>query len=153
MDATALNFRDGEFDMVVCVQNGICAFAVDPERLMHEALRVIRPGGRAVFSTYSATFWPERLRWFEAQAAAGLVGAIDYDRTGNGTIVCKDGFLAGMFSPEAFRLLCSRLGVQPVITTVDDSSVFCEIVLPSTAQQAASADRAPVAAEEGKVDA
>jgi len=135
MDALAPTFRDRAFDVVVCVQNGICAFAVDPERLMREALRVTRPGGRALFSTYSSAFWPERLRWFESQAAAGLVGAIDYDQTENGTVVCKDGFRAGMFSTEVFRELCRRLGVEPVITTVDESSVFCEVQLPSAAQQ------------------
>jgi len=143
MDALALAFPDGAFDMVVCVQNGICAFAVDPEQLMREALRVIRPGGRAAFSTYSAAFWPERLRWFESQAAAGLIGAIDYDQTKNGTIVCKDGFRAGMFGAEAFCELCQRLGVEPVITTVDESIVFCEIVLPGVAQQRHAADGAP----------
>lgn len=80
-----------------------------------------------MFSTYCEGFWPERLSWFEAQAAAGLVGVIDYNRTGNGTIVCQDGLRAGCLSPETFRRLCGRLGVDPLITTVDDSSVFCEI--------------------------
>jgi SAM-dependent methyltransferase len=129
MDASALTFRDGAFDVVVCIQNGICAFAVDPEALMREALRVTRPGGRVLFSSYSAAFWPERLQWFEAQASAGLLGPIDYDQTKNGTIVCKDGFRAGMFAPAAFRTLCRKLGVKPIITPVDRSSVFCEIVM------------------------
>lgn len=130
MDAAALAFPDGEFDAVVCIQNGIGVFGVDPELLVREALRVLRPGGRALFSTYSEGFWPERLRWFEAQAAAGLVGAIDYARTGNGTIVCQDGLRAGLLSPETFHRLCGRLGVDPLITTVDDSNVFCEIRRP-----------------------
>lgn len=134
MDASAPTFRDGTFDAVVCVQNGICAFAADPERLLREALRVTRPGGRALFSTYSEAFWPERLGWFESQAAAGLVGALDYDHTENGVIVCDDGFRAGTYSAEAFRGLCRRLSVEPVITTVDDSSVFCEIIVPSPAE-------------------
>jgi len=56
-----------------------------------------------------------------------LVGAIDYDRTEHGTIVCEDGFRAGTYSAEAFRVACRSLGVEPVIETVDDSSVFCEI--------------------------
>jgi 2-polyprenyl-6-hydroxyphenyl methylase/3-demethylubiquinone-9 3-methyltransferase len=140
MDASALTFRDGAFDAIVCVQNGICAFAVDPERLMREALRVTRPGGRALFSTYSTAFWPERLLWFEAQAAAGLLGSIDYDQTGNGTVVCKDGFRAGMFSPDEFRSLCRKLGTEPIITPVDDSSVFCEIVVPSADKQRHATD-------------
>ena len=131
MDASAPTFPDGMFDAVVCVQNGICAFAVEPERLVREALRVARPGGRALFSSYSDAFWSERLGWFEAQSAAGLMGAIDHEHTGNGTIVCSDGFRAGTYGADSFRALCRGLGVEPVITTVDESSVFCEILVPS----------------------
>ena len=126
MDATSLGFRDGAFDWVVCVQNGICAFGVDPEILVREALRVTRRGGRALFSSYAEAFWPYRLAWFEAQAAARLIGEIDYGQTGDGTIVCKDGFRAGTFTPDNFRTLSRRLGVEPVIEAVDDCSVFCE---------------------------
>jgi hypothetical protein len=60
-----------------------------------------------------------------------LVGAIDHHHTGNGTIVCKDGFRAGMYSGEAFRALSRGLGAEPAITTVDESSVFREIPVPS----------------------
>jgi len=133
MDASAPTFPDDAFDVVVCVQNGICAFAVDAQRLVREALRVTRPGGRVLFSSYSAAFWPQRLGWFESQAAAGLVGALDHDRTENGTIVCDDGFRVGTYSAEAFRRLCRGLSVEPAITTVDDSSVFCEILVPGPA--------------------
>ena len=98
--------------------------------LLGQALRVTRPGGRVLFSTYSKRFWPDRLEWFEEQAAAGLVGPIDHERTEVGTIVCKDGFQSGMLSPEAFLSLGKRLGVEPVVTEVDESSVFCEIVVP-----------------------
>jgi 2-polyprenyl-6-hydroxyphenyl methylase/3-demethylubiquinone-9 3-methyltransferase len=133
MDAVALTFDDSEFDGVVCVQNGICAFGVDQEMLLRQALRVTRPGGRVLFSSYSERFWTERLQWFEAQAAAGLVGEIDYDRTGNGMIVCKDGFRTGMVTPKAFRSLGAGLGVDPEVTEVDGSSVFCEIIVPEPA--------------------
>lgn len=136
MDATVTAFRDGAFDRVICVQNGICAFAVDPERLVREALRITRPGGRLLVSSYAAAFWPERLCWFESQAAAGLVGAIDYDQTGDGTIVCRDGFRAGTFSPEAFRALCLGVGMEPVVMTVDDSSLFCDIRVPRSPDRA-----------------
>jgi len=130
MDAAELTFDGSEFDTVVCVQNGICAFGIDQELLLQQALRVTRPGGRVLFSTYSKRFWTERLQWFETQAAAGLVGAIDYDKTANGTIVCKDGFHTGMVTPEGFRSLCKGLGVDPEVSEVDESSVFCEIVVP-----------------------
>ncbi len=130
MDALELAFGEGEFDAVVCVQNGICAFGVDPEALLRSALRVVRPGGRALVSTYSAGFWAPRLEWFEAQAAAGLVGPIDRERTGGGTIVCKDGFRSGLVSPEAFRTLGARLHVSCEVTEVDGSSVFGVFLAP-----------------------
>ena len=129
MDAFALTFSDDAFDLVVCVQNGISAFAVDPERVMREALRVTQPGGRVLFSSHSAAFWPERIQWFESPAAASLVGPIDHEQTVDGTVVCKDGFRAGTFGAEAFGVLCARIGVEPAIGTVDDSSVFCEILV------------------------
>jgi 2-polyprenyl-6-hydroxyphenyl methylase/3-demethylubiquinone-9 3-methyltransferase len=127
MDALETGFRDGEFDLTACVQNGIAAFGVDRERLLGEALRVTRPGGLALFSTYDERFWPERLAWFEAQSRAGLLGPIDHDRTGGGVIVCADGFRAGMLKPEELRALCARVGVEPEIIEVDGSSVFCVI--------------------------
>ncbi|MCP4469984.1 MAG: class I SAM-dependent methyltransferase [Gammaproteobacteria bacterium] len=130
MDAVNLTFDDSVFDKVVCVQNGICAFGVDREILLREALRVARPGGRILFSTYSECFWPDRLEWFEAQSAAGLVGEIDYEKTGNGTIVCKDGFNSGIMSPEELLLFGDRLGLETEVGEIDESSVFCTIVAP-----------------------
>lgn len=132
MNALALDFPGTAFDTAVCVQNGICAFGVDKERLIREAVRVTRPGGLVLFSTYAEHFWPHRLRWFEAQAEAGLVGAIDDEATGEGTIVCRDGFRAGMLRPEEMRELCATLGLAGRIIEVDGSSVFCEITVPVT---------------------
>jgi ubiquinone/menaquinone biosynthesis C-methylase UbiE len=124
MDALDLRFKDSEFDRVFCLQNGICAFGVDQTALLREALRVARPSGEILFSTYSHRFWADRLQWFEVQAAAGLIGAIDYDRTGNGTIVCHDGFRTGCLSPEEWGSLAASLGVTGEISEVDDSSLW-----------------------------
>jgi len=127
MDAIALGFPDACFDAVVCVQNGICAFAVNPVEVLREALRVTRPGGRALFSSYADAFWPHRLDWFERQAAEGLVGSIDYALSRDGAIVCHDGFRAGTMRPDDFVRLCAAIDVDACITKVDGSSVFCEI--------------------------
>jgi SAM-dependent methyltransferase len=135
MNALELGFAAGAFDVVACVQNGICAFGVDQESVLREALRVTRPGGLLLFSTYSDRFWPHRLAWFEAQAAAGLVGAISYASSRDGVIVCEDGFRAGRLTAEDWRFLCSRVEVEPRITEVDGSSLFCEIVGGSVAPQ------------------
>mgnify|MGYP001403056581 CR=1 FL=1 len=130
MDALELAFRGHEFEKVVCVQNGISAFGVEMEPLMREALRVTRPGGRLYFSTYSERFWEDRLRWFEAQAAEGLVGEIDREKTGDGVIVCRDGFRSGLVTPEEFLLSGERLGLKTRIKEVDGSSLFCEMKVP-----------------------
>ena len=127
MDALDLHFPDNSFDTVVCLQNGICAFGADPASLLKEALRVTREGGIVILSSYSDRFWQHRLGWFEAQATEGLVGEIDLEASGDGVIVCHDGFSAGRFTPENFRTLCLSLGIKSKITEVDQSSVFCEV--------------------------
>ena len=45
MDAGHLGFKNGQFDKVVCVQNGISAFNLEKKTLIAEALRVTRVGG------------------------------------------------------------------------------------------------------------
>jgi 2-polyprenyl-6-hydroxyphenyl methylase/3-demethylubiquinone-9 3-methyltransferase len=129
MDAVELGFPDDEFDATVCVQNGICAFGVDQERLVREALRVTRSGGRVLLSSYTERFFPHRLEWFQRQAERGLVGQIDPGSTGDGVIVCEDGFRVGAMGSTDFEDLCARIGLDPVITDVDGSSVFCELVV------------------------
>ena len=130
MNAVNLGFCDQCLDVIVCIQNGISAFNINPEDLIREALRVTRPGGRIFFSSYSERFWPERLNWFRIQVKHGLLGEIDEEATGNGIILCKDGFKATTLGPEEFRALASRVGVSAMITEVDESAIFCEIEVP-----------------------
>lgn len=124
-DAMSLPFDAESFDVVACLQNGISAFRVDLSQLMREGLRVTRRGGTAMFSSYAAGFWRERLEWFRMQAAEGLVGRIDETRTGNGTIVCEDGFTASTVTPGEFVALAAGLNADVTIEEVDGSSLFC----------------------------
>jgi SAM-dependent methyltransferase len=130
MDASHMGFRDRMFDLTICIQNGICAFAVDQQQLFREALRVTRSGGFVLFSSYSAQFWEHRLEWFEIQSAHHLIGEIDHQVTRNGVIVCKDGFRATTADKTTFDRLAAGVGVTSTITEVNDSSLFCEIVVP-----------------------
>jgi SAM-dependent methyltransferase len=130
MDSVQLGLRDRTFDLTICIQNGICAFAVDQEQLFREAIRVTRPGGLVMFSSYTSQFWEHRLEWFEIQSTHHLLGEIDYQATGNGMIVCKDGFRATTADRATFEKLAASLGVTPHITEVDGSSLFCEFVVP-----------------------
>jgi 2-polyprenyl-6-hydroxyphenyl methylase/3-demethylubiquinone-9 3-methyltransferase len=130
MDAARMGFKDRRFDLTLCIQNGISAFAVDRQRLFGEALRVTRSGGTVLFSSYSPRFWNDRLEWFEIQSARGLLGEIDREATGNGVIVCRDGFRATTVDAEEFRRLAAGHGVLPRIVEVNGSSLFCEVPAP-----------------------
>jgi len=127
MNAVQLGFGDAQFDATICVQNGICAFGVNPSRLVAEALRVTREGGRILFSTYSPRIWPDRLEWFRSQAEAGLIGALDDSQTTEGTIVCQDGLRLPTASAEEFRALFGDHGQRAQIREIDRSSVFAEV--------------------------
>ena len=129
MNAANLAFRDHGFDLVVCIQNGISAFHVDQKRLIAESLRVTKRGGLVLFSSYSEKFWDERLHWFELQAQHRLLGEIDREKTGNGIIVCRDGFTATTVDEAGFRLLTQGLNADVELLEVDRSSLFCEIHL------------------------
>ncbi|MCP4549945.1 MAG: class I SAM-dependent methyltransferase [bacterium] len=127
MNAINLALADATFDCVFCLQNGISAFHVDQAALITEALRVVRPGGKVLFSTYAAAFWSARLEWFRIQAAQGLIGEIDETATGQGTIVCKDGFTATTVDAAGFAKLTCNLTSEIEITEIRDSSLFCVI--------------------------
>ena len=129
MNAADLEFPDGFFDVVVCIQNGISAFHMEPGELVKEAVRVTAKGGRVFFSSYSDRFWEDRLRWFYLQSEEGLIGEIDTGKTGNGEIVCRDGFRSTTVGPEKFGRIVSELGLEAEVTEVDGSSVFLEIAV------------------------
>jgi len=127
MDAAELGFAEHSFDLVLCVQNGICAFGTDQARVLGEAVRVCRSQGRVLLSSYADEFWPHRLEWFELQSAHGLLGEIDHEATGDGVIACKDGFRSGRMRSEDFEMLARRLGLGGTIEVVDGSITFCEV--------------------------
>ena len=127
MDAINLKFADNSFDTVICVQNGISAFGIEPLKLISESIRVTRKGGTVLFSSYSEKFWEDRLNWFHIQAEHGLIGEIDDKQTKNGIIVCDDGFKAITFSGREFLEFASDFDVQAQIHEVDNSSIFCEM--------------------------
>ena len=127
MDAIDLKFSDNYFDTVICIQNGISAFKVDPLKLFKESIRVTREGGTVLFSSYSEKFWKDRLEWFQIQSKYNLIGEIDYDLTKNGVIICKDGFKATTYSKQKFYELASNFNVKTSIYEIDNSSIFCKM--------------------------
>ena len=73
----ALPFPDGSFDMV-CTAFGAVPFVDDSARVMREVFRVLRPGGRWVFSVTH----PMRWIFLDDPGDGGLVAVHPYfDRT------------------------------------------------------------------------
>lgn len=130
MNAIDLNFPNQMFDVVIAIQNSISAFKVDPHKLISESIRVTRTGGKILLSSYSEKIWDSRLEWFVKQSEEGLIGEIDLEKTGNGIIVCKDGFEAMTYTAEDFNHLSQEMGLESTIEEVDQSSVFCVIHVP-----------------------
>ncbi len=116
-----------KFDAVLCLQNGLSAIKGNSGRLVEIATGLLKEDGKAFFSSYSAKFWDVRLAWFQEQADKGLLGEIDYDNTGDGKIVCRDGFTATTFSFDDMERLGEASGFQYMVQEVDDSSIFLTI--------------------------
>jgi SAM-dependent methyltransferase len=72
-DALALPFRSGGFD-VVCTAFGAVPFVADSAALMREVFRVLRPGGRWVFSVTH----PMRWIFLDDPGEGGLVAVHSY---------------------------------------------------------------------------
>jgi SAM-dependent methyltransferase len=76
-DARRLPFAGSSFDLA-CSAFGAVPFVADPERVMHEVARVLRPGGRWVFSVTH----PVRWAFPDDPGPAGLTARRSYfDRT------------------------------------------------------------------------
>jgi SAM-dependent methyltransferase len=76
-DARTLPFRDASFDLA-CSAFGALPFVADPDQVMREVARVLRPGGRWVFSVTH----PVRWAFPDDPGPAGLTAVRSYfDRT------------------------------------------------------------------------
>lgn len=122
MDAHHMTF-DEHFDIILCLQNALSAMRAD-DAVINNIIKLLDTGGTAYFSSYSSNFWEWRLKWFEEQSQKGLLGEIDYARTKDGVIFCKDGFRAVTHSPEEFQKIGDQIGLPYFIEEVDHSSVF-----------------------------
>lgn len=122
MDAQKLRFSSNTMDVVLCLQNAISASDTDQRSVIKEAIRVTKPGGIAVFSTYSDKFWHHRLAWFRAQSKAGLIDELDHEKCVNGNIICKDGYKATSLNPKKFLELTRWIRkIKVTVREVDDS--------------------------------
>jgi SAM-dependent methyltransferase len=54
-DGATLPFDDGRLDVVYA--HGVLQYAPDPRRIVEESLRVLKPGGTAIFMVYNRVSW------------------------------------------------------------------------------------------------
>ncbi|GMQ64148.1 class I SAM-dependent methyltransferase [Vallitalea maricola] len=123
MDVHNLQFEE-KFDVVLCLQNGLSAMKIKSTDLIEKILKMVMSGGKIFFSTYSEKFWEYRLMWFEEQADKGLIGELDYDKSKDGVIICKDGFKATTHTQKDLEEIGDLSGYDYKIHEVDESSVF-----------------------------
>lgn len=126
-DVYKLEDIENKYDVVLCMRNGLSTMKGDTEELITIAMRMLQNKGKAYFSTYSPKFWKQRLVWFEEQANKGLLGEINYEKTSNGVIVCKDGFMSTTYTIEALEKFGKNSGYAYYIEEVDESSLFLVI--------------------------
>ncbi len=127
MSVDKLDFADNSFDLVLCTQNGLSAFGLDPLNIIREACRVTKHDGQLICCTYAKSFWPVRLQWFRDQADAGLLAAIDETKTGNGVIACVDGFVSTSMTAAQFREIASALNLIVDIVELPGGSLIGEL--------------------------
>ncbi|GKX30755.1 hypothetical protein SH1V18_32350 [Vallitalea longa] len=116
-----------KFDTIICLQNGLSAMNITSNELIKKILQLVVDGGKIYFSTYSEKFWYHRLRWFEEQAEKSLLGKIDYDKTKDGVIICKDGFKATTYTMNDLNEIGALSGYDYYVEEIDKSSVFLVI--------------------------
>ena len=54
-DGERLPFRDASFDLVFA--HGVVQYTADPQKMVDEVRRVLRPGGEAIFQVYNRHSW------------------------------------------------------------------------------------------------
>jgi ubiquinone/menaquinone biosynthesis C-methylase UbiE len=69
MDAAKLAFADASFDNILCVE-AACHF-ITREDFLRECHRILKPGGRVVFSDLLLSFWMEK--WAPGRRGANFV--------------------------------------------------------------------------------
>jgi glycosyltransferase involved in cell wall biosynthesis/ubiquinone/menaquinone biosynthesis C-methylase UbiE len=114
---------DGPFDLVVA--GDVVEHLVDPERMLREVQRVLRPGGELVLSVPNFGHWYSRLRV--------AVGAFDYDRRG-----ILDETHLRFFSRSSLRRMIRNAGYD-LLELRSTGSPFVQLAGTGAAAGAASA--------------
>lgn len=110
-DARALPF-DAEFDVVMSLCQGAFGLVGDEDGdVLNGMARAVKPGGRVVFSAFSAYFLVRFLEDHDAfDAATGVNHEATEVKDAEGTAMAAD-LWTSCFTPRELRLLCSQAGL------------------------------------------
>jgi ubiquinone/menaquinone biosynthesis C-methylase UbiE len=116
LDAQALPFPDGSFDLVVAL--GVLPWVVEPEKAIGEMARVLRPGGFLITNASNK----QRLSWFldpmMNPSLEGLRGSAKRALSDRGITFSFDrGPRANIESPKGFERSLGREGLMIVDST------------------------------------
>jgi SAM-dependent methyltransferase len=145
-DARALPFPDRRFDAVLCAQ--VLQFVPEPALAAAELHRILRPGGRAVVSTWAG---PDRIPYLGALAAAvgRRLGPAAAEPLHLAMSLADPSELAALLTGGGLRAV--EVTAEEVTVPVDDLSTFVPGHLAAT-PIAPTAARAPAAVMRDMVD-
>ncbi|MFB3154037.1 MAG: class I SAM-dependent methyltransferase, partial [Candidatus Acidiferrales bacterium] len=118
--AGQLPFADAAFDVVIRAQNTLGLLGEQKLPTVQEAVRVTRPGGRALFVLYSEFSLVPRAEWYMQMHRRGLMAILDWSRSTLELMVTEDGHASGCFRRRSLEELFRAAGLTPRIQRLGD---------------------------------
>lgn len=84
------DFKDNEFDMVLC--NGMYECVTYPQKMVDEVMRILKPGGQVIFGFVGRKYYPYKKNWLFYEKGdidfKGVIKEKDFDNKYH-FIICK----------------------------------------------------------------
>jgi len=116
-DAEDLPFKENSFDLLVCFWT--FHHFTNPEKVMDEFRRVLKPGGKVIIATFRKSSW-NPLAWFADAVSGGWYGFRTYRyNKGDLEVLMKrfNNLKLEIFPPMDLRSFWSNVGIAFVIAT------------------------------------
>jgi len=116
-DADDLPFKENSFDLIVCFWT--FHHFTNPERVMSEFRRVLKPGGKIIIATFRKASW-NPLVWLADAVSSGWYGfrTYRYDKSDFEALMKPfNNLKLEIFPPMDLRSFWSRIGIAFIIAT------------------------------------
>lgn len=112
-NALTLPFADAAFDAVLCAQSTLGLLGKGKLTALHEARRVLRPGGRVLAVVYSELSVVPRAEWYTEMHRRGAMAPLDWARSGPDLLITADGHASECFTRQRLEQLFAQAGLAP----------------------------------------